>query len=189
MNKNKHAAIFVLFVLLASAWTCVSAAEERDPKWAQPVTAVGVPNFYRITPNIYRSAQPSAEGMRSLDEMGIKTVINLRNFHSDKEELNGTGLKGVDVPMNTWHAEVEDVVRVLQILRNTNDAPFLIHCQHGADRTGTVVAMYRIVVQGWSKKAALAEMTEGGYGYHSLWKNLIDFIEEVDVEKIKEQLQ
>ena len=44
-----------------------------------------------------------------------------------------------------------------------------MHCQQGADRTGTMMAFYRIAVQGWPKDDAIAEMKNGGYGFHSIW--------------------
>ena len=187
MRKYFLAGLLILFVAMSVEVAPLWAAE-RNPKWAEPVAAEGVPNLYRIAPGLYRSAQPSAEGMRSLEKMGIKTVVNLRNFNSDDKELKGTTLKGVSISMNTWDVDVEEIVEVLKILRDPSGAPYLIHCQHGADRTGTMSAMYRIVLQGWSKRDAIEEMTEGGYGYHSIWGNLIELIEEVDVEEVRERM-
>nr|HNI57084.1 protein-tyrosine-phosphatase [Elusimicrobiota bacterium] len=60
-----------------------------------------------------------------------------------------------------------------------------VHCQHGSDRTGTMVAIYRIAVQGWSKESALDEMVNGGYGFHPLWKNLRRYIRNLDVAAVK----
>ena len=36
--------------------------------------------------------------------------------------------------------------------------PVFVHCKHGADRTGTMVAFYRILFEGWSKDEAIREM-------------------------------
>jgi len=63
--------------------------------------------------------------------------------------------------------------------------PVFFHCKHGADRTGTMCAVYRIAVCGWSKDEAIAEMTQGGFGYHTVWTNLIKFIRKLDVEDVK----
>ena len=63
--------------------------------------------------------------------------------------------------------------------------PVFVHCLHGADRTGTMCAAYRVVVDGWTKQQAIDEMTKGGYGFHPVWANLPKFIENLDVEKIK----
>ena len=75
------------------------------------------------------------------------------------------------------------------IVSNEQDGPFLVHCQHGADRTGLLIASYRIVIQGWSKEAALEELRSGGYGYHSIWRNIPVFIEKMDVEAWREKLR
>ena len=85
----------------------------RPANWAQPIEVAGIKNCYQVTTNLYRGAQPTAEGMVRLKATGIKTVINLRAFHSDKDEVAGTGLKSVRFETKPWHAEEEDVVGFL----------------------------------------------------------------------------
>ena len=87
--------------------------------------------------------------------------------------------------MTTWNTEVKDVVHFLQIVTDSSRTPIFVHCQHGADRTGTVCAIYRITIQGWSKDEAIEEMTKGGFGFHGIWQNLPDYIRKLDVEKNK----
>lgn len=145
-------------------------------------------NFYQVSPGLYRAAQPDARMMREYEDYGIKTVINLRNFNSDKDEVRGTGLVLVEIPILTWSLEIGEVVEVLQAIRDAKK-PVLIHCQHGADRTGLMVAMYRIVEQGWSKEKAIDEMKNGPYGFHSIWFHIDDFIMEADVEAVKRALR
>ena len=79
----------------------------------------------------------------------------------------------------------EDIVRFLRIVTDKNRQPVFVHCLHGADRTGTMCAAYRVVVDGWTKQQAIDEMTKGGYGFHPVWTNLPKLIENLDVEKIK----
>jgi len=74
------------------------------------------------------------------------------------------------------------------MLKKPENGPFLIHCQHGADRTGLMTAMYRILEQGWSPEDALQELTDGGFGYHSMWKNIIDYVRSADVDKLKAEI-
>ena len=161
-----------------------AVAGERPGRWAKPIAAPGIENFHKVTDRIYRSGQPTAEGFRELEKRGIKTVINLRDDHSDKKEASGTRLRLVRVKMDTWHIEDEDVARVLGVLRGT-DGPFLVHCMHGSDRTGVVCAMFRLVEQRWSREDAIRELRQGGYGFHPLWKNIIRYLEKVDVEKMR----
>jgi len=61
--------------------------------------------------------------------------------------------------------------------------------QYGADRTGTMCAIYRIAIEAWTKEEAVAEMTRGGFGYHGIWKNLVDYIQDLDIEKIKRKAE
>jgi protein tyrosine phosphatase len=89
--------------------------------------------------------------------------------------------------MKAWHPEEDDAVRFLQIVANPRRDPVLVHCQHGADRTGTMCALYRVAVQGWSKKEAVEEMSQGEFGFHGIWDNLIRWINALDVERIKKR--
>ena len=176
-----------LFLVLIGLAAAVSS--ERPAQWAKPEPAPGVGNLHRVTPLIWRSAQPTAEGLREMERRGVKTVINLRHNHDDGEEAGGTKLRLFRVRMNTWHIEDEDVALALATLRKKENAPFLLHCQHGADRTGIVCAMFRMVEQGWSREEATREMREGGYGFHSAWKNIVRYLEKVDVEKMRQRVE
>ena len=188
--------VIVLFsVLFSTAFSdlhgpCAAAAElPRPSAWAIPIKLEGVDNLHKIHEGLYRSAQPTEEGMKNLEKLGVKTVINLRAFHTDSDEMNGTTLRDNELSVKAWHIEDEDVIRVLRIIKKKENGPFLVHCQHGADRTGVMSAMYRIVIQGWTKDEAIREMIEGGYGFHSIWSNIVQYVKDVNVEKIKEELE
>jgi protein tyrosine/serine phosphatase len=178
---------FLLIILIICS-PALADLPNRPSQWAVPIQLSGVPNLHKIDDNLYRSAQPTKQGMKNLRKFGIKTIINLRAFHSDADELRGTGLLDKELSVKSWHIEDEDVVRVLKIIREKENGPFLIHCQHGADRTGVMSAMYRIVEQGWSKDKAIEEMVYGGYGFHSIWSNIIHYVKNLDIGKIKSAL-
>jgi len=159
----------------------------RPAAWAIELHRPGLSNFYRVTTNLYRGAQPTAEGMTELKAMGVKTVLNLRSFHSDHPLVSSGEMKLARLHMKPWHAEDEDVVAFLKVVGNTNNLPVFVHCQRGADRTGMVCAMYRIVTCGWTKDAAIQEMKEGGFHFNTGWQNLVDYINQVDVEALKKR--
>ncbi len=163
-------------------------AETRPANWAAPVALEGVPNLHRITDSLYRSEQPTALGMKNLEKLGIRTVINLRYFNDDEDEVKGTSLRTERTKILTWRIGDRHVVEVMNMLRKTENGPFLIHCQHGADRTGLMTAMYRILEQGWTPDDALKELTDGGFGYHSMWKNIIEYVKSADVAALKTQI-
>jgi protein tyrosine phosphatase (PTP) superfamily phosphohydrolase (DUF442 family) len=175
----------ILLVALAGVAPGADLSTNRPASWGQPVRIEGVPNLYKVADGLYRSAQPTAEGLRNLKQAGMRTILNLRSFHSDQETAGDAKLDYENIPEKSWHPEDEDAVRFLQAVTDTNRMPVLAHCQHGADRTGTMCAVYRIVVQGWSKEEAIREMTEGGYGFHAVWMNLPHWIRTLDVDAVK----
>jgi len=189
----KWDALFRLFILMALTLAATAgdapSKQPRDsksqPRWAEQIKKLGLPNFYRVSDVLYRGAQPTEDGFRRLKEMNIKTVISLRSFNSDRNLLGDTDLDYEHLYVKAWHPEDKEVVRFLQIVTDTNRTPVFVHCQHGADRTGTMCAIYRIVVCGWTKDQAIKEMTEGGFGFHATWQNLIDYVRDLDIEKIK----
>jgi len=155
---------------------------------AVPVPSAVLRNWFQVAPKLYRSAQPSAAGFREIAARGITTVLNLRAFHSDDAAAAESGLQLARVPMQAFGVGDTEVIAALRIIRRAS-GPVLVHCLHGSDRTGTIVAMYRIVEQGWAKEAAIAEMTGGGYGFHAIFGNLPDYIRRADVERIRSALE
>jgi len=158
---------------------------ERPEEWARSIQMKGVPNLHKVSENLYRSAQPTAGGMRNLRKMGVQTIVSLRSFHTDRDEIGNTGLAYEHIYMKAWHPEEEDIVRFLQIVTSPKRTPVLVHCQHGADRTGAMCAVYRVAIQGWAKEEAVKEMAGGGFGFHEVWVNLVPWINKLDIDKIK----
>ena len=159
----------------------------RPEKWAVPMTCAGVPNLHKVSDKLYRSAQPTAEGMTNLVALGIKTVVNLRDNHSDSDEIGDLPLKARRIEIFTANMKDKYVDEFLSIVDDTNAVPVLVHCQHGADRTGTMCAMYRILREGWTVGDAIDEMKKGEYGYHSIWANLPRFIRKSAEKRTKAQ--
>ncbi len=171
--------------------TLPTSAPARDPRWSAPIEKPGLPNFHKVSGALYRGAQPDAKGFASLKELGIKTVVNLRLMHSDRDEMKDAGLaagkdfKYVHIKMEAWDADEDELVIFLRLFGDAANQPVFVHCKHGADRTGTAVAMYRIICQGWTKEDAIDEMRTGGFNFHEVWKGLPKFLREMDVEKLR----
>jgi protein tyrosine phosphatase (PTP) superfamily phosphohydrolase (DUF442 family) len=189
MIKIKSTTWFLLICLVPVFAHSIEPAAKRPESWAQPVMLKGVPNLFKVSDMLYRSAQPTAIGMVNLKKMGIATVINLRSFNSDGDEIGATDLACEHITMKAWHPEHKEAARFLRIVSDPKRTPVLVHCQHGADRTGTMCALYRIAIQGWSKEDAISEMTEGGFGFHTVWKNLPQWIRKLDIKSMINELK
>jgi len=115
----------------------------------------------------YRSAQPDGEQLRAAAAVfGIRTVLNLRGSHPGEywydqqaAACEETGIALISIPLSAQSLPTaEDLAEVVTILQ-TAEYPMLIHCKSGADRTGLVSALYRMVVKGESREAALTELS------------------------------
>ncbi len=149
-----------------------------------------IKNFHAVDSLLYRSAQPRAKGFKALEEANINTVISFRRFGKDKPKVSKhSKLELVNIPIKTSKMSEDDLVEIIKAIASAQTkGKVLIHCWHGADRTGTVVALYRIIYHGWSKEDALNEMMNGGYNYHSQFDNLPKLIRELDIEQFKRKI-
>lgn len=175
----------------AARQAATSAA--RPAVWAVPVARPGLPNLHLVEDGLYRGAQPLSEGFRELAAMGVRTVVNLRASHSDLPVIRAAGLDGaafalVEIPSRAFAMREDRVIEALAVLVDPARRPVFVHCAHGADRTGVVIAAYRVVAQGWSKDEAIREMTEGGYGFHAIWSNLPRLLRRLDPAAITQRL-
>ncbi len=181
--------LIFFFLLLSSSCKSQEQNFNRSSTWAKKVENTPVTNFYSIDSLVFRSGQPNAKQMQFLDQMGIKTVINLRDKKNDKKKASKTSLQLIHIPINTWKISYKDILSSL-IEIEKSEKPILIHCLHGSDRTGCIIACYRLVYQNWTKQEAINELIEGGYGYHASWfPNILKLITELDVEKLKSDLK
>lgn len=125
--------------------------------------------------------------MRSAEQLGVRTIVNLRWGHSDWDRISGTDLGYVHIPMQPTRIKNKDVVEFLRIVTDRHRTPVLVHCHAGADRTGLMTAVYRVIVQGWSKREAIEELERGGYHFHSEFANIPRYIEQMNVEALRRE--
>lgn len=159
----------------------------RPAQWAKPLARPGLPNLHQVSATLYRGAQPTAEGFASLQAMGVRTVVNLRAFHTNRKLMAGTSLEYRHIYFQSWHACTKEVAEFLRLAGDSAAGPIFVHCKHGADRTGMMVAMYRIVIQGWSKQEAIAELAHGGFGHHPELSFIIGYIQEADIDDLRQR--
>ena len=188
MPRLRRLAIFLMLALL---WTTPGAqadeaGAERPVQWAQPVGTQY--NLHQMTPTLYRSALPDAKAVALLQSLQIGTVVNFLP-ESDDTWLPPGNITRVQQPYRTNHVDDADIIAALRAIRAAEaEGPVLMHCKHGSDRTGLIAAMYRVVIQGWSKDEAISEMTQGGFGENDHFKDSIRYMMHADVDKLREAL-
>jgi tyrosine-protein phosphatase SIW14 len=145
---------------------CVSsvALAQEQPKVEE------LPKLSQVNPNLYRGGQPKEGGIDRLKEMGIKTIINLRDSNdqniSEEGEAKALGMKYFNIPLpNFDRPDDKAVSQILALITAAENQPVFVHCKRGADRTGTIIALYRIDHDGWTGDLAKAEAKRNGMGF------------------------
>jgi protein tyrosine phosphatase (PTP) superfamily phosphohydrolase (DUF442 family) len=146
-----------LFITLYTLFlVCICSAGERGV----PAT-YGILNFGQVDQRLYRGAQPDEGGFANLKTLGIKTIINLRMandvFKDELALVEKNAMVYTNVPMTGIGRPTDEQIHLILSLIENLPSPIFIHCQHGCDRTGTVVACYRIKHNGWTAATALQE--------------------------------
>ncbi len=148
--------------------TIVIAAQENQSKDK-------LPNFHKVNENLYRGGQPLTGGLKKLSELGIKTVINLRGAseetRNEQVEVEASGMRYFNIPMpGLGRPTEEQVERAMAIIDSRDNWPVFVHCQRGSDRTGVVIAVYRISREQWTKDQAVAEAKRFGMASYQFRK-------------------
>jgi len=130
----------------------------------------GVPQFHRVNEHVYRGAQPSTQGLYSLASLGVKTIIDLREGGSrsaaERKVVEAAGMRYVSVPLSGYSAPTDWQVSTLLALLNDESAGLVfVHCRRGIDRTGTIIACYRIAHDHWDNRKALDEAERNGMSW------------------------
>jgi tyrosine-protein phosphatase SIW14 len=157
---------------------------QRPSSWATKVNTTSLKNLHKVDDEIFRCEQPDMLGFQELEGLGIKSVLNLRNKHSDSLFLLNSHLNCFKVNMEAKDIADTEIIMALRILKDA-PKPIVIHCKHGADRTGVVVAMYRVVFQNWTKDKAIGELKYGGFGFHEAFANIPMYIQQANIEAIR----
>jgi tyrosine-protein phosphatase SIW14 len=137
---------------------------------AQPA---GLPNFHKVDEHVYRGAQPTPEGFRNLASLGIKTIVDLRGpEHSEAAEkkiVEADGMRYVGIPMRGMTTPTDrQISDALKLMNDPASGPVFIHCRRGADRTGAVIACYRISHDHWDAARAQDEANNFGMNFFEL---------------------
>jgi tyrosine-protein phosphatase SIW14 len=148
-------------VIITAIWIAPGVMAQEGVKYKE------LPRFHRINEKLYRGAQPRDGGLMRLKQLGVKTVINLRGSNEDtrseEQQARTLGLNYFNVPLDTIGRPSDaKVQRVLAILNAPENQPVFVHCNHGRDRTGLIIAIYRLANEGWTAEEAQREANRYG---------------------------
>ena len=153
----------VLLLLLSS--TAIAQDSTAHPE---------LPRFQQVSERLFRGGQPREGGVSKLRELGIHTVINLRGAsdrtRAEEAEVRASGLNYFNVALPNW-ARPQDsrVARIFEVIDAPESGRVFVHCKDGVDRTGLIVALYRMTHDGWSSNQALAEAEREGMRRTQFW--------------------
>jgi protein tyrosine/serine phosphatase len=183
MYKKVDKIVIALLIVGMLVFPGVAAEKATLPRNDIP----GLSNFAKVSEDVYRGAQPEPAGFAELKKMGIKTIVNLRANHSDEKWLKGLGFYYIEVPMEANAIGDTQAVAFLKVISDPRYKPYFVHCQHGADRTGTMIALYRMYVQDWTRGKALGELST--YEFHEMFTNLRRYLKKVDLQMLEQKVK
>ena len=164
MNRKRLRYCAVIFFLLN--WPAIICAQS-EKRYAE------LPNFHQVNAQLYRGAQPQRDGLLRLRELGVKTIINLRasdkNARAEEAEAKVLGLRYFNIPLERLGKPTDaEIDQILSIINARDNQPVFVHCMKGQDRTGTVIAIYRIKHDGWTSEEAVREAEKYGMKFWQL---------------------
>ena len=163
-----------------------SAEPASQHSAAQKLTVDGVGDFAMVTPTLYRGGQPSRVGYEALAKMGVNIVVDARlsGKGNERKDVEKAGMQYVSIPWHCLFPKDEVFARFLALLRDNPGKKVFVHCRYGDDRTGMMIAAYRMSVQGWTAAEALREMDD--FGFHHLVCHSLNEYEHNFPERLKQ---
>lgn len=135
---------------------------EKERALAASIAAPSISNFDIVSEGLWRGAAPSNQAMQKLAESGVKTIVDLRLAGLGAEEeasrAKKLGIKYIHIPLGFMGPSLSKVAQFLNIVNDPANQPVFVHCRYGADRTGALVGVFRVIHDHWSFNQAYSEM-------------------------------
>ena len=178
MQKYKKTLFFIILFICG----CSYISYVKDP-------FIDIPNFHKVNDSLYRGGQPTKKGLKKLKSLGIKTVVSLKGRNKATQEEQKTlltmGMQYYNIPLSVYaQPDDKDVIQLLEIVLKKSNQPVFVHCESGRDRTGAMIALYRVVVEGYSIKEAYKEAKRLGFWPYRGKAELKKFIHQIKDKKI-----
>jgi protein tyrosine phosphatase (PTP) superfamily phosphohydrolase (DUF442 family) len=161
----------ICFAQITSSAATPSVVRASFGAPAEKLKIAGVPNAGKISDVLFRGAQPNAQGLAELKKLGVTTIVDLRGNRGpvarERQQAEALGMRFIDMPVSGWSAPSNaQVAEFLKLFQQDPTQKVFVHCYYGRDRTGVMVAAYRMAQQNWTPDQASAEMDSFGFHYH-----------------------
>lgn len=189
---------FMNLTLLSASLMFVYAATsfgqtEIISKTSDQFPNIEIKNFGQMDTNYYRGGQPKRDQYQSLKDIGVTTVIDLRNDPTsyEKSSVEALGMKYINLPMDD--AEYPSDATIAEFLKLINDPAngvMYVHCKGGKHRAGVTGAVYRFNKYGWNYDQAFEEMER--FNFNTSWGRKVmktfvqDYAKNFEAEKATE---
>ena len=154
-----------------AAATATAPASSAATIEAQRISVSGIHNAGKVTDSLYRGAQPAKKGFAELKKLGVTTIVNLRTGRqgstAERKEVETLEMRYVNIPVGGWSPPSNaQVAQFLSLSKNADGQKIFVHCHFGDDRTGVMIATYRIALEHWTADQAVQEMRSFGFHHH-----------------------
>jgi tyrosine-protein phosphatase SIW14 len=173
-----------LFLSFPSASTSLS--DNPSPSPAEKISIPSVHNAGKINEHLYRGSQPDLSELYQLKKLGVNIIIDLRaesprTAEEERIRAEALGMRFHRIPIGGFsNPTTSDLVHFFQILRDSPDQSIFVHCEFGRDRTGVMIAAYRIAFEHWSSEQAISEMMR--FGFNRPWHpSMLAFIRRLPI--------
>lgn len=155
----------------------------------QPIGPHAPPNFALVRAGLYRGGHPDAGALDYLRRLGVRTIVDLEvadlieateeQIREERINAEARGFRFVQAPMSAFEPALSDrfdaiVKRALSAIADPSEAVY-VHCLHGQDRTGLVIGLERVEMEGWMPDRAYNEMLR--LGFHPFFLGLRAYFE------------
>jgi protein tyrosine/serine phosphatase len=189
-SGHRRIVLFVVTLVLVAAGGTYLWIQSRERGNVKSLDVSGLPNLHKLSDSLYRSGEPTAEGLkRAASQLGVRTVIDLAGVTGEAERAKTANLDYVPMPSMTFRMPEAKIVRFLRVVTDPKRKPILVHCNQGTYRTGTMIAAYRMVVDGWSPADAAREMTDERFKFSGYREHIEDYLRTLDIESIRRQVE
>lgn len=188
--KNILSFYLASFVLVLG-FSIINVAQTSPNDKKFPNVKIG--NFGQMDERYYRGAQPNLDDYQTLKDLGVNTVIDLRNDPTDyeKAKVESLGMKYVNIPMSGWRYPKDKYINEFKRLMNDPETGVMfVHCKAGIHRTGITAAIYRAENYGWDYDKAYKEMKNYNFSWWMVHYQLKAFVKDYykDFEKRRDNL-